>query len=507
MHTHYDHSHSPSSHSSGARERAFARGVPASETGEQPAASQRSANESLSGFSALLRESLGAKSWQAWGAGLRVGGADAKSVRVYAPSKLHCQRLQESVGVRKLRAMWADSDPMGRTLELEPEPHANDRAIRRPAAPAPRATQAPAAPVVAAAAGGVTPPPAGPRTFANFIEGACNKVAFAAARSIATEEDAPFRMLVLTGSYGGGKSHIMGAIADAVTARTGADGVLACNADGFRADFVKSISENKGVDFKERQSRMRYLIVDDLHLLDSSKKTQAELANVAEAVFAAGGRVVFASVKPIEEIEGLDPRLAARLGGAVTCRLEQPDLDHRRRILQEMASRNPMMRRGVEIPEAVLDYVASAIVAMPRDLEAALNTVLSRTAMVGLPINLETARESLSEMLNGAAKRVTVEEIQRTVANYHGMPVTVLLSKRRTRDIVRPRQQAMFLCKELTTRSLPDIGKRFGDMDHTTVMHACKRIAKLMDENTAVRSDVEQLRRLLRQRRERPTVQ
>jgi chromosomal replication initiator protein len=127
--------------------------------------------------------------------------------------------------------------------------------------------------------------------------------------------------------------------------------------------------------------------------------------------------------------------------------------------------------------------------------------------MVGLPVNLETAREALSEMLNGTAKRITVEEIQKTVANYHGMPVSILLSKRRTRDIVRPRQQAMFLCKEFTTRSLPDIGKRFGDMDHTTVMHACKRISKLMDESAVVRSDVEQLRRLLRQRRERPTIQ
>src|SRR5690606_10854780 len=162
--------------------------------------------------------------------------------------------------------------------------------------------------------------------------------------------------------------------------------------------------------------------------------------------------------RPVEEIEGLDPRLAARLAGAVSCRLEQPDLDHRRRILQEMASLNPMVRRGVDIPENVLDYVASAIVAMPRDLEAARNTAISRTALVGLPVNLDTAREALSDMLNGAAKRVTVEEIQKAVANFHGMPVSVLLSKRRTRDIVRPRQEAMFLCKELTTRSLPDIG-------------------------------------------------
>jgi chromosomal replication initiator protein len=477
------------------------------------AANQLAANQALSSFATRLREALGARFWTAWGKDLKVGAADEKVVRVHAPSKLHCQRIWDQVGARKLRAMWADSDALGRTLELEPDPQVDDRAIRRPTAQVvgrASATPAPKPPQAAAAGGdgaGEGVQQSGPRTFENFIEGACNKVVSASARAIADDRDPPFRLLVITGSYGAGKSHVITSISDAVVARGGADTLLCCNADGFRAEFVKSLSENRGVDFKERLSKVRVLLVDDLHLLDTSKKTQQELANVTEAVLAAGGRAVFASVRSPEEIEGLDPRLASRMSGAVHCRLEQPDLDHRRRILQEMASRNPIMRRGVEVPEVVLDYVASAIVAMPRDLEAALNTVLSRTAMVGLPVNLDTARESLTDMLNGAAKRITVEEIQKTVAGFHGMPVSVLLSKRRTRDIVRPRQQAMFLCKEFTTRSLPDIGKRFGDMDHTTVMHACKRISKLMDENSVVRSDVEQLRRLLRQRRERPTLQ
>jgi chromosomal replication initiator protein len=457
----------------------------------------------------MLREVLGPQSWTAWGKDLKVGFADRKSVRLYAPSALHCERLWEGVGARKLRALWADCDHLGRTLELEPDPLLNENAVRRPRAQALR----PAIPVApqpqetirqtALAAGALAPP----RTFETFVEGASNKVACAAARHIANDEDAPFRLLVLTGAYGAGKSHLLGAIAHSAAARSGGESILAYNADGFRAEFVKSLNENKGVDFKERLSRARMLVVDDAHLLDTSKKTQQELANVTDAVLSAGGRVVFAADRPVEEIEGLDPRLAARLAGAVSCRVEQPDLDHRRRILQEMASLNPMVRRGVDIPETVLDYVASAIVAMPRDLEAALNTVISRTALVGLPVNLDTAREALADMLNGAQKRVTVEEIQKAVAGFHGMPVSVLLSKRRTRDIVRPRQEAMFLCKELTTRSLPDIGKRFGDMDHTTVMHACKRIAKLIDENASVRSDVEQLRRLIRSRRERPTIQ
>jgi chromosomal replication initiator protein len=504
MHTHFEYSHPAGGD---ARERAFARAIAGTGADvDTQAANHMAANQALSSFSSRMREALGSRFWAAWGKELKVGEADDKSVHVYAPSKLHCQRIWDQVGARKLRAIWADSDSLGRTLELEPDPQVDDRAIRRPATQTPRTAPPKTAPADPGRVPSGEAAPS-PRTFANLVEGSCNKYASAAARAISDEKEPPFRLLVLTGAYGSGKSHVAGAIGDAVAARGGSDSLLSCNADGFRAEFVKSLSENKGVDFKERLSKVRVLVVDDLHLLDSSKKTQAELANVTEAVLAAGGRAVFATVRPPEEIEGLEPRLAARLSGAVNCRLEQPDLDHRRRILQEMASRNPIMRRGVEIPEIVLDYVASAIVAMPRDLEAALHTVLSRTAMVGLPVNLETSREALSEMLSGAAKRITVEEIQKAVANYHGMPVTVLLSKRRTRDIVRPRQQAMFLCKEFTTRSLPDIGKRFGDMDHTTVMHACKRIAKLMDESAVVRSDVEQLRRLLRQRRERPTIQ
>ncbi len=501
MQSHLDFSHS---RGRAGRERAFARAIVA--TAAPSDRSEVSVSQSLSGFSSRLREALGAKSWAAWGKDLKIGSADEEAVHIYAPSALHCERIWEAVGARKLRAMWADSDPMGRTLELEPDPALNGQTVRRPKPQALRAAPPSAAPAEAlrpAAPASLAPS----RTFETFVEGACNKVACAAARAIASDEDAPFRLLVLTGAYGAGKSHLLGAIAHAVAARGGAEALLACNADGFRAEFVKSLNENKGIDFKRRVSRARMLVVDDAHLLDTSKKTQQELAHVTDAVLSAGGRVVFAADRPVVEIEGLDPRLAARLAGAVSCRLEQPDLDHRRRILQEMASLNPMVRRGVEIPECVLDYVASAIVAMPRDLEAALNTVISRTALVGLPVNLDTAREALSEMLNGAAKRITVEEIQRAVAGFHGMPVSVLLSKRRTRDIVRPRQEAMYLCKELTTRSLPDIGKRFGDMDHTTVMHACRRIAKLIDENATVRSDVEQLRRLIRQRREQPTIQ
>lgn len=464
------------------------------------------AHQALSAFSSRLRDALGPQSWTSWGAGLRVGASDAGSVRVYAPTSLHCERLIENVGARRLRAMWEEVDPTGRALDLRVDPEAGLRTYKRSTShPAVKTGARPAespADVARKAPAASTEP----KTFDNFIEGPANKYAYAAAKSLATEDEAPFRLLVLCGSYGSGKSHLLEAIAHKV-AEDDARSVMSCNADGFRADFVKSISSKKGVDFKERMTATGVLVIDDTQILDKAKKTQEELANVVNQILSAGGRVVVAADRPIEDIAGLDSRLAARFAGAVSCKLDQPDLDHRRRILQKMASMNPVVKRGVDIPDAVLDYMAAAIVGMPRDLEAALGTVITRTALIGLPITLETARDALGDLLNGAAKRVTVEDIQKAVAAYHGMPVSTLLSKRRTRDIVRPRQEAMFLCKELTNRSLPDIGRRFGDMDHTTVMHACKRIAKLIDDNANVRSDIEALRRLLRQRRDNAALQ
>jgi len=461
------------------------------------------AHQALSAFSARLRDSLGHQSWSSWGAGLRVGASDSGSVRVYAPTSLHCERLMENIGARRLRAMWEEADPTGRALDLRADPEAGLRTFKRPSAHGAPISNSGARPAPSPSDIARKSPAAStaPRTFDTFVDGPANKYAFAAAKSLATDDDAPFRLLVLYGSYGSGKSHLLEAIAHAVN-ESGTRTVMSCNADGFRADFVKSISEKKGIAFKERMTSASVLVIDDTHLLGNAKKTQAELAHVVNQVLSEGGRVVFAADRPVEDIPDLDPRLAGRLSGAVSCKLDQPDLDHRRRILQKMAAVNPVVKRGVEIPDAVLDYVAAAIVAMPRDLEAALATVITRTALIGLPITLETAREALGDLLNGAAKRVTVEDIQKTVAAYHGMPVSTLLSKRRTRDIVRPRQEAMFLCKELTSRSLPDIGRRFGDMDHTTVMHACKRIGKLIDDNNNVRADVEALRRLLRQRRD-----
>jgi chromosomal replication initiator protein len=340
------------------------------------------------------------------------------------------------------------------------------------------------------------------RTFDSFVVGHANKVAHAAAKAIAEDREPPFRLAVIHGAYGSGKSHLLSAVAAAAHGRE----VLYFNADRFRAEYVKSLKASAGLEFKDRVRAADILLIDDLHLLSGAKSTQTELYHAINDVLSEGGRVVVAADRPADDLTDLDPRLRSRLIGAVGCPIERPDLDLRRRILESMAAAHPFVKRGLEIPTEVLDFLASAITQLPRDLEGALGTVLTRTALIGLPVTRETAREALTDVLAGSNRRVTVEEIQKTVASYHGMQVSALLSKRRTRDIVRPRQEAMYLCKEFTTRSLPDIARRFGGMDHTTVMHACKRVKDLMKMDPSVRGDIDALRRLLTQQRDQPSA-
>ncbi|MGD2134268.1 MAG: DnaA/Hda family protein, partial [Maricaulaceae bacterium] len=335
----------------------------------EPSDQSLEAAQALSVFSTRLKQVLGAERWTSWGKDLRVGDADEDMVRVFAPTAVHRERLMNSIGARKLREMWMDVDPLGRTLDLRAASETSARAVRRPSSAARAVSGAASAPTQQSpaqnldraeeAATGRAGPQVGdqpPATFDNFVEGGANKYAYASARTIAYDEEPPYKVLVITGAYGGGKSHLLAAIAHAFEERGDGDQLLACNADDFRADFVKSLREKTGVDFKTRVKKARVLVIDDIHRLESSKKTQEELSNIVCSVVDAGGRVIIAADRPVSKLDILDPQLASRLSGAVNTQIEQPDLDHRRRILQKMASLNPMAKRGVEIPEAVLDY-------------------------------------------------------------------------------------------------------------------------------------------------------
>lgn len=475
------------------------------------AATQRDAlDQTLERFSQGVRAILGEEAWRSWGADLTTASVDAKVVRLAAPSRTHQERLMDRVGARKLKQIWKDADPMGRELHIEV---ASPRPDPAPASSSSTSSTPPAANARRAEAPGARPsapprPQGGPArdvlaargSFDNLVVGDANRVAVSAARAIAAGVDEPFRLGLFHGSYGAGKTHTLSAIEQALIARDVK--VIYYNADRYRAEYVKSLKSASALAFKDAVAEAEVLLVDDLHLLQGSKATQGELAAAISEVLSRGGRVVLAASAAAAEINGLEPRLAARLESAVNIKIGKPDQPLRRRILERMVDDMPAARRA-GVPYEVLDFIASAVPETPRALEAALGAVITRTALIGAEVTLENAKVALNEMSGGSNKRITVEEIQKIVASYHGIKVPDLLSKRRSREIVRPRQEAMFLCKEFTTRSLPDIGRRFGNFDHTTVMHACRRIAELFSKEAAVRSDIETLRRMLRERRDK----
>ncbi len=448
-----------------------------------------------------LRHIMGDGAWRAWGAELRVGRASDAEVVLWAPTPLHCERVLDRVGPRRFAQMWRDIDPERRSVSLAVNP-------QPPEKPGPTANDSGPAPTPAPAeAVDLAPSVERARTFETFVAGDANRTAATAAKALASEPRSPFRACVFHGENGAGKTHLLTAIeAEAARAAgrgpasTQACGVIFYAADRFRADYLAALKAKTGLQFKDRLSAADVLLIDDLHVLAGAKSTQAELANIIGTVIANGGRVAVAADRPLDHIEDLDARLKTRLGAAVSCELGKPDLTLRRRILERMVADNADMRRHREVPSEVIDFIASAVIGPPRQLEAALATVLLRTVMMDRPVTRVTAKEALADMLVGAARRVTVEDIQKCVAAYHGLRMSDLLSKKRTREIVRPRQQAMYLCKEMTTRSLPDIARRFGNMDHTTVLYSCRRIQELCHDDAAVRSDVDALRRMLRQR-------
>lgn len=454
-----------------------------------------------------LRGHLGAEAARRWAEGLHVIAAEERRVILAADSEEARARLLDRVGLGRLSEMWVEVDPMRRELVF------NDADVEPVRA-------APSAAVEPARAASPVPPIFGPReaespsgaptmprkpTFENFVLGEANRDAFHAASALADAAEPPFKVAVVHGCYGAGKSHLLMAAA-AYAQSMGALAAMYFNADRFRAEFVRSLKNDAALAFKDEVRGCDLLIIDDLHLLGGAKSTQIEAAHTIDEVLARGGRVLVACDRPIKEIADLDDRLLAKLVSGASCAIDKPDLPLRRQILARMAADNPAVQRGAEFSEEVIDFIASAIVNTPRELEAALATVLLKTVLVSRPLTRESAIDALADMINGSTRRVSVEEIQKQVANYHGIQIQALLSKKRTRDIVRPRQQAMFLCKEFTTRSLPDIARRFSGMDHTTVMHACKRIRELCQTDPGVRADIEALRRILKQRQQRPAA-
>ncbi len=329
-------------------------------------------------------------------------------------------------------------------------------------------------------------------TFENFVEGKSNQLAKAAARQVADNPGVAYNPLFVYGGVGLGKTHLMHAVANEIKARRPDARVAYVHSERFVGDMVRALQHNTIADFKVAYRSLDALLIDDIQFFAGKDRSQEEFFHTFNALLEGQQQVILTCDRYPKEVNGLEERLKSRFGWGLTISIEPPDLETCVAILMSKAQ-----LAHVALPDEVAFFIAKRIRSNVRELEGALRRVAANAQFTGRPITLEFAREALKDLIALQEKLVTIENIQKTVAEYYKLRVAELLSKRRSRSVARPRQVAMALAKELTTHSLPEIGDAFGGRDHTTVLHACKRIRELRDEERRMDEDYANLLRTL----------
>jgi chromosomal replication initiator protein len=329
-------------------------------------------------------------------------------------------------------------------------------------------------------------------TFDNFVEGKSNQLARAAALQVAKNPGKAYNPLFIYGGVGLGKTHLMHAIGNLISKQKPDANVLYLHSERFVADMVKALQRNSINDFKKFYRSLDVLLIDDIQFFAGKERSQEEFFHTFNSLFDAGQQIILTCDRYPKEITGLEERLKSRFGWGLTIAVEPPELEMRVAILMSKAELSQ-----VELPNDVAFFIAKHIQSNVRELEGALKRVIANSHFTGQPITLDFTREALKDLLALQAKLVTIDNIQKMVAEYFKIKISDLLSKRRNRSLARPRQIAMTLAKELTDHSLPEIGDAFGGRDHTTVIHACRTIRALIISNANLAEDYRNLMRIL----------
>jgi len=329
-------------------------------------------------------------------------------------------------------------------------------------------------------------------TFETFVEGKSNQLARAASRQVSENPGGAYNPLFLYGGVGLGKTHLMHAVGNALAERRENARVVYLHSERFVADMVKALQLNAINDFKRFYRSVDALLIDDIQFFAGKERSQEEFFHTFNALLEGGQQMILTSDRYPKEISGVEERLKSRFGWGLTVAIEPPELETRVAILMKKADQSK-----VDLPHDAAFFIAQKIRSNVRELEGALKKVIADSHFMGKPITQDFIRESLKDLLALQDKQVGVDNIQRTVAEYYKIKVADLLSKRRSRSVARPRQVAMALAKELTNHSLPEIGDAFGGRDHTTVLHACRKVKALQEENADIREDYKNLLRLL----------
>ncbi|MBL9033235.1 MAG: chromosomal replication initiator protein DnaA [Rhodospirillaceae bacterium] len=451
-----------------------------------------------------LRAEFGEATFRSWLKPLTLAGKRGADLRVAVPSRFMRDWVATHYADR-LKALWSSENPEIRTVEVivdaqRPKDEALDSGLDAAiddGAVEDEAPAVPAAPQVVSARDDDSvesvSAPLDPRlTFENFVVGKSNELAHAAALRVADADTVPFNPLFLYGGVGLGKTHLMHAIAWHIRTRKPQKKVIYLSAEKFMYQFIRALRNKSTMSFKELFRSVDILMVDDVQFIIGKESTQEEFFHTFNALADQNRQVVLSADKSPSDLEGLEERMRSRLGWGLVADIHPTTYELRLGILQTRAEQS-----GVQIPHKVLEFLAHRISSNVRELEGALTRITAHATLVGRPVTLESAQELLRDLLRANDRRVTIEEIQKRVAEHFNIKLADMQSPRRARSVARPRQIAMFLAKQLTTRSLPEIGRKFGGRDHTTVMHAVKKVEELSAADGSFAEDVDLLKRML----------
>jgi chromosomal replication initiator protein len=464
-----------------------------------------------------LKDEVGDTAYRSWLQSLRVERIDEGEAVVAAPTRF----LRNWVATHyadRLLALWRIENPAVDRISLIVDPQI--AALLREEGPiagapgAPTADSGPTADIGLASPAEIAPAEAGPAetvddkgylsapldlrfTFENFIVGKPNELAHAAARRVAEAcanpvHTVPFNPLFLYGGVGLGKTHLMHAIAWHVRMHAPRRKVIYLSAEKFMYQFIRALRFRSTMDFKDQFRSVDLLMIDDVQFISGKESTQEEFFHTFNALVDQNRQIVITADKSPVDLEGLEERMRSRLGWGLAADIHPTTYELRLGILQSKAEQS-----GLRLPQKVMEFLAHKIVSNVRELEGALNRITAQMQLTGRDITLESAQELLRDLLRANERRVTIDEIQKRVAEHFNIKMAEMTSSRRARIVARPRQVAMYLAKQLTSRSLPEIGRKFGGRDHTTVMHACRKIEELSASDRALAEDVELLRRML----------
>jgi chromosomal replication initiator protein len=424
-------------------------------------------------------------------------------VRSHYADRLQFEFRQHLPGLRTVMVETRAPRPQPETLTAAPAVAPTAAAAATVGVPAatlrdePPATLPPVAPAMPSAGSSAVPmerPQLDARyTFDRFVVDQANRVAFNAARALAEPGVPRFSPLFLHAGTGQGKTHLMHAIAHAFLESQPGARVICMSAERFMVDFVAAMRARDTFAFKMRLRAADLLIIDDLQFIAGKDATQEEFFHTINEIVGAGKRLVIAADRSPQALDGVEPRIVGRLGAGLVADIKPADLSLRRAILDRKLADLPDAR----VPADVLDLIAARIHASVRELEGALNRVVAYAQLTGDRVDLDFAVATLGDSLRGAQRRVTIDEIQKLVSQHFELKPLDLVSQRRSRAIARPRQIAMYLSKRLTTRSLPEIGRKFGGRDHSTVIHAVRKIEELRDTDRDIDAAVRVLLREL----------